>query len=83
MSLDRQIDLAQQLELHLERRVDLIDLRQVSGIILQEILLTGKLIWRIDLALHSGLISRMLAEEVEFTSGYRRALQVKRDMFFA
>ncbi|RYF12183.1 MAG: nucleotidyltransferase domain-containing protein [Deltaproteobacteria bacterium] len=78
IDLDRRITLAQALEAELGRVVDLVDLRQTSGVLLAEVLTKGKLLVQHDVHLHANLLTRMWGEEADFMPQYRAMLAQRR-----
>lgn len=80
ISLDMQtrIDLLEDLALAFGRPVDLVDLEQIHGPLLHQILTKGRLVICRDRTRYAELLLRMLYEETDFMPYYRRILASRR-----
>jgi uncharacterized protein len=70
--------LIEELAVRLGRPVDLIDLRQTHGALLQQILTKGRLIVCTDRTRYAELLLRMVYEEADVMPYYRRILAERR-----
>jgi predicted nucleotidyltransferase len=80
MSLDTQtrFQLIEELAVGLGRPVDLVDLAQTHGPLLQQILTKGRLIICTDRTRYAGLLLRVVYEEADVMPYYRRILAERR-----
>jgi predicted nucleotidyltransferase len=81
LPLDTRLDLATRLSQALRREVDLIDLQEVSGVILQQSLCQGKIALQKDSALHARLIKRLWFNQADMMPYTRRILLERRRRF--
>ena len=81
LSLETHIELITQLSQALHREVDVVDLQDVSGEILQQSLCHGVQILQKDTALHAQLLSRMWFHEADMMPYIRRILAERRKRF--
>jgi predicted nucleotidyltransferase len=75
MSMDRRVELAVDLTKVAGREVDLVDMKAVSGLILQQILTKGVMLFK-DPACYAALLKRMLFEQADmmpYTERVKRA----------
>ncbi len=68
-------DLATELSIHLRREVDLIDMQQVSGPILEQALCRGELMKNSDPDLYARLLKKLWYEQADMLPYYRRVLE--------
>jgi predicted nucleotidyltransferase len=70
--------LVEEIAVETGRPVDLIDLQASGGLILQQVLTKGKLVYCPDRNLYAELIKRMLFEQADFMPYHRRLLRERR-----
>ena len=75
------IDLIEDLALAFGRPVDLVDLEQIHGPLLYQILAKGRLVLSKDRTRYAELLLRMLYEEADFMPYYRRILASRRKVW--
>jgi len=78
LPIDLRISILNSISLLINRNVDLIDLNDVSGTILKEILVKGHVILKQDVLLYARIIYRMLVDEEDFQKQRRRLAQQQR-----
>lgn len=78
LSPDQRIDLSQKIGKILGLEVDLVDLREAHGVILEQILSTGRMVFKNDRLLHASLIKRMWLEKSDFYPLRERILARRR-----
>ncbi|MEE8303070.1 MAG: nucleotidyltransferase domain-containing protein [Candidatus Tectomicrobia bacterium] len=81
LSLDTRLELAAQFSQAVRRDVDLIDLQNVSGIILQQSLCRGEVVLQQDSGLHAQLIKRLWFNQADMMPYTRRILAERRKRF--
>lgn len=81
LSLGIRIELITQLSQALHREVDLVDLQDVTGEILQQSLCHGVNILQKDTALHAQLLTRLWFHEADMMPYIRRILAERRKQF--
>lgn len=81
LSLDVRIELADRLTQALHREIDLIDLQSVSGTILEQSLVYGRLILKKDAGLYAELIKRLWFNQADMMPYTRRILAERRRRF--
>ena len=81
LSLDTRLELAAQFSQAVRRDVDLIDLQDVSGIILQQSLCRGEVVLQQDSGLHAQLIKRLWFNQADMMPYTRRILAERRKRF--
>jgi predicted nucleotidyltransferase len=81
IDLAARAELSAQLSMRLGRDVDVIDLRSVSGVILQEALCTGRIVLARDKELYASLMTKMLYNQADMMPYYRRILSERRERF--
>ncbi|MFA5701401.1 MAG: nucleotidyltransferase domain-containing protein [Desulfuromonas sp.] len=75
LSVDERAVLNIELSNALGREVDLIDLHQVTGLILQQALLTGRTVKKTDTEVYAGLLKKMLYNQADMMPYHRRILE--------
>jgi predicted nucleotidyltransferase len=81
LSLDNRVAKAQQLSALTNREVDLIDLRDAHGILLQQILANRRTLVNRDPELYGMIISRRINEEEDLMPLYEEGLRARRERF--
>lgn len=83
LSLEDRISKAQALSAVINREVDLIDLHDARGVLLQQILAHRKTLLNRDPEFYGNLISRRVYEESDLMPLYERMLQARRERFLS
>jgi predicted nucleotidyltransferase len=81
LSLDERVRIGQALSLEINKEVDLVDLREAGGVLLQQILAKRKTLVNRDPELYGNLIAKRVTEEADFMPLYERILQERRERF--
>ena len=81
MTVDEKIHKAQALSALIKREVDLVDLREASGLLLQQILAGRKTLVNRDAELYGNIMARRLSEESDFMPLYDLMLRARRERF--
>ena len=81
LSSQEKLSLIEDLAIQLKRGVDLIDMQQVSGYILQQALSTGKIICNKDKNLYAFLIKKMWYNQADMMPYYDMILRKRRERF--
>jgi uncharacterized protein len=81
LSLEERVAKAQALSAMLNKEVDLIDLRDARGVLLQQILAQRKTLINRDPELYGNIIARRMNEESDLMPLYERMLQARRERF--
>ena len=81
LPLDTRLAIATQLSKALHREVDLIDLQDVTGEILQQSLCQGTKLLQKDVGLHADLIKRLWFDQTDMMPYRRRILAERRRRF--
>ena len=74
---DMQLDL----EKNLKRSVDLLDMQEINGIILKQVLTTGKVLIKKDTLLHAALMKKMVYFDADMLPGIRYILKKRAQRF--
>lgn len=77
LDVPEKIPLIEALSQMVSRPIDLVDLQSVGGLLLKEIVTTGKAVYCTDKALHAELIKKMLFNEADFMP-YRDRINAQR-----
>lgn len=83
LSLEERVSKAQALSAIIHREVDLIDLREAHGVLLQQILAHRQTLLNRDPELYGNLISRRVYDESDRMPLYERILQARRERFLS
>ena len=78
LSSQTRMDMIGDLALGFGRPVDLLDLSQTHGLLLQQVLTRGRIIFCKDRSRYAALLLRMLYEEADYMPYYRRILAERR-----
>ena len=81
LSLDERVDKAQALSAILNTEVDLIDLREAHGVLLQQILAHRITLVNRDAELYGNIIAKRLNEESDFMPLYELVVKAQRERF--
>ena len=81
LTLDQRIELQLQLEQRLGRAVDLVDLDQAHGVLLNEILGKGRVIIKNRPAVYARYIARRMYENADFMPHHAQILATRRKRF--
>ena len=81
LPLDTRLAIATQLSKALHREVDLVDLQDVTGEILQQSLCQGTKLLQKDVGLHAELIKRLWFDQADMMPYRRRILAERRSRF--
>jgi predicted nucleotidyltransferase len=81
MSLEDRVAKAQELSAVVNKEIDLIDLREAHGVLLQQILRNRKTLVNRDPELYGRIIVRRIDEEESLMPLYERVLQARRERF--
>lgn len=81
LTLDEKIDLGQKLSAATGREVDVVDLRRVEGVLLQQILNCRVTLVRREPELMGNLIAKRVTEEADFMPVLDRMLKKRRERF--
>ncbi len=81
LSKRQKIAIVEELSLVVKREVDLIDLQQVSGTILQEALCKGSVMVNNDNLVYAFLLRKMWYNQADMMPYYRRILETRRKEF--
>jgi len=80
LSIEQRLALSAALSNAVKREVDLVDMKSVSGLILQQILTKGVML-RKDAACYAALMKRMLFEQADMMPYTRRVMQAHVERF--
>jgi predicted nucleotidyltransferase len=83
LSVEERVGKAQALSAVVNREVDLIDLHDARGVLLQQILANRKTLINRDPELYGNVISRRVNEESDLMPLYERMLQARRERFLS
>ena len=81
LTLEYRVSKAHELSAKVNREVDIIDLREASGVLLQQILSHRKTLVNRDPEFYGNLIARRLREEADLMPLYERTLKSRRERF--
>lgn len=81
LSVENRLTLLEQLDKRLSMPVDLVDLSQVSGVILREILCRGKVLIKKNPQIFVQLIQRLVYNQEDVMPYYRAALRERAERF--
>ena len=81
LSIDEKVTIAQNLSIAINREVDLIDLFDANGVLLQQILNNRVTLVNRDSELYGKLISKRVTEEADFMPLYDAMLKARRERF--
>jgi predicted nucleotidyltransferase len=81
LDLEQRTRLSARLSTRLGREVDVIDLRSVTGVILQQALCSGKVLFTRDTQLYAALMKKLLYNQADMMPYYRRILDERRRRF--
>jgi uncharacterized protein len=82
LSSEMRLKLIEALSTAVNREIDLVDLRAVSGPIMRQALSKGTVVQNRDKTLYASLISRMLLDQADVMPYYERTLRERRERFF-
>jgi hypothetical protein len=83
LSLEDRVAKAQSLSAALKLEVDLIDLHEARGVLLQQILAHRKTLLNRDPELYGNLVARRVYEESDLMPLYEKMLQARRERFLS
>jgi predicted nucleotidyltransferase len=81
LSLEERISKAQALSAEINKEVDLIDLHDARGLLLQQVLVNRTTLVNRDPELYGMIIARRINEEEDLMPLYEKALQARRERF--
>jgi uncharacterized protein len=83
LSMDEKLDVAQSVSKVFKREVDLVDLKTVSGLILQQALTQGKIILNRKPGIYAELLKKMWFNQADMMPNHRMILEKRRKRFFS
>ena len=81
LTFEEKFNISQKLSDRLKKQIDLVDLQAVAGVILQQALSKGKIIFVKDRNLYAELIKKMLYNQADMMPYYNRILKERRERF--